>query len=152
MRLYSYCICCLQEEMSKITQWIKICEFLRFYRRGGGRLRCSQAKSLLNPSIIFVIKACIFTISISYDTRGSRLFIEWGITDSSDYSKGGRESLRCRWVKFPSNPSILLGIRAYISELCFWHKKRGLIDSPIPQAFTLSFTTIRETSDSPLNK
>ena len=42
-------------------------KFVNFFDFTGGeveRLRCSQANSSLNPSIIFVIKACIFTISI----------------------------------------------------------------------------------------
>jgi hypothetical protein len=103
--------------MSKFTQWIKICEFLRFSEGEVERLRCSQANSSLNPSIIFGLKTCKFTLSISHDRRGSRLFIEWGIMNLSDYSEGEGESLRCRWVNSPSNPSILFCIRAYISPV-----------------------------------
>jgi len=62
------------------------------------RLRCSEANSSLNCSIIFVIKTCISTISVSYHMRGSRLFIEWRITNVSNYTKGDRESLKYRSV------------------------------------------------------
>jgi len=55
---------------------LKFANFSDFTRGEVERLRCSQAKSLLNASINFVIKAYIFTISIFYDTRGLHLFIE----------------------------------------------------------------------------
>ena len=64
-------------------------KFMKFFYITGEeveRLRCSKANSSLNHSIIFAIKAFIFTISVSYHIRGLCLFIEWQITNVSNYT------------------------------------------------------------------
>ena len=103
-----------KERWLSLPNKLKFANFSNFIEREVERLRGSQTNSSLNPLINFVIKAYIFTICISYDMRGLHLFIEWGITNFSDYSKGERESLRCGWVKFPS---ILLGMHIYLNFL-----------------------------------
>jgi hypothetical protein len=77
-----------KERHLSLPSELKFADFSEFSEGEVERLRCSQAKPSLNPSIIFGIKACIFTISILYDMRGSRSRIEWEITNLSHYSKG----------------------------------------------------------------
>ena len=66
-----------KERHLSLPSELKFADFSEFSEGEVERLRCSQAKPSLNPSIIFGIKACIFTISIFYDMRGSRSRIEW---------------------------------------------------------------------------
>ena len=86
---------------------LKFADFSEFSEGEVERLRCSQAKPSLNPSIIFGIKVCIFTISISYDTRGLRSRIEWRITNLSHYNQERGEGLECRRSNFYQIPCLI---------------------------------------------
>ena len=70
-----------KERHLSLPSELKFVDFSEFGEGEVERLRCSQAKPSLNPSIIFGIKVCIFTISISHDTRGLHSHIEWRITN-----------------------------------------------------------------------